>query len=449
MYSRLSSPAPKRIDRATQEVWWLSPTKVTLYFILPIYVACVMMQESFYWQFGIRQKYLNGWTVFLGAACLLAFALGSFLSEYGRGKPVRTVSAEAPRLDPRMLGRCLLALYGLTFVGYVLLLSPLLQYPDLLAQHWAGSDRAQYLLRTYLVEQKSIGATLISLQAFAIVLTFAWTVLTSEKAIPRSFLILAAALAAICVFRAWVWSERLAVIEIILPAHVIHVGRIMTRKGLLVRSGPLLGIIALVFLFGIGEYFRSWQIYQHQGYSLGHFMAARLFGYYATALNNGAAAVELLPTFYKPTATALFLDNLPFLKSDPYALTYDQSWRIFLSRYANVEFNNGSGLFAPVIDYGAALGVLVWFGLGVWLGHMSRGFREHRLWATILYPIWYVGVIEILRIFYWGDARFKIPLIAGPIVVFFLHRAAIRRRSGQSAWPATAAPAFRNVRWRY
>ncbi|MEO8668812.1 MAG: hypothetical protein ABI399_09865, partial [Bauldia sp.] len=337
---------------------------MTLYFILPVFVACATMEESFYWQFGIRQRYLDGWTVFLGTACLLAFALGSLLTEHG-GKRAAPPETEVGHLDPQTLGRCVLLLYGLTFVGYVLLLSPILQHLDLLADHWRGSDRAQYLLRNYLVEQKSVGASLVSLQAFAVVLTFAWTILTPEKAIPRALLFLAGALGAICIFRAWVWSERLAIIEIVLPVLVIHVGRVMRHKGILVKSGPLLGIIALAFLFGIGEYFRSWQIYQHQGYSLGQFMAARLFGYYATALNNGAAAVVLQPTSYRPVATALFLDNLPVFKSDPYALSYDQSWRIFLSRYANPEFNNGSGIFAPILDYGAALGVLVWFGLGL------------------------------------------------------------------------------------
>jgi hypothetical protein len=424
---------------------------VTLYFILPIYVACVAMPESFYWQFGIRQRYLDGWTVFLGAASLLVFALGSFLAEQGRRQPP-PASEDHARLDPRVLGRCLAALYGLTFLGYLLLLSPLLQFPDLLVQHWHGSDRAQYLLRTYLVEQKSVGATLISLQAFAVVLTAAWTLLTRDRTIPRPFLVAAAALAFVCVFRAWVWSERLAVIEIVMPVLVIYVGRIMTRKNFVVKSGPLLGIVALVFLFGIGEYFRSWQIYQHQGYSLGNFVAARLFGYYATALNNGAAAVELQPTFYKPVATALFLDNLPFLKSDPYALSYDQSWRIFLGRYANVEFNNGSGLFAPIIDFGPALGVFAWFGLGLWLGHMSRAFHEHRLWGMLLYPVWYVGVIELLRIFYWGDARFKIPLIAGPIVVLFLRRALLKQSPAAPPRPASWYRAGGNaahLRWRH
>ncbi len=56
-------------------------------FILPVFVACATMQESFYWQFGIRQRFLDGWTVFLGTACLLAFALGSFLTAACGSKP--------------------------------------------------------------------------------------------------------------------------------------------------------------------------------------------------------------------------------------------------------------------------------------------------------------------------------------------------------------------------
>jgi hypothetical protein len=162
-------------------------------------------------------------------------------------------------------------------------------------------------------------------------------------------------------------------------------------------------------------------------------MASRLFGYYATALNNGAAAMELQPTFYRPAATALLLDNIPFLKSDPYALSYDQSWRIFLMRYGDI------------VDYGAGLGVLLWFGLGLLLGSMARGFREGRIWATVLYPVWYIGIIEMLRIFYWGDGRFKVPLIAGPILVFYLGRRLLQRRSaaGVPDWRDGFSPALR------
>ncbi|MEO8667390.1 MAG: hypothetical protein ABI399_02675, partial [Bauldia sp.] len=106
-----------------------------------------------------------------------------------------------------------------------------------------------------------------------------------------------------------------------------------------------------------------------------------------------------------------------------------------------------------ILDYGAALGVLVWFGLGLWMGHMGRAFRERRLWAAILYPVWYVGIVEILRIFYWGDARFKIPLIAGPLIVLYLRRAILDRspagRSQVKVWRRTAIPDTRGVPLRY
>ncbi len=119
----------------------------------------------------------------------------------------------------------MLLLYGLTFVGYVLLLSPILQHLDLLADHWRGSDRAQYLLRNYLVEQKSIGASLVSLQAFAVVLTFAWTILTPDKAIPRALLFRRPCWEPFWFF-APAWSERLAIIEIVLPVLAGVVDRI-------------------------------------------------------------------------------------------------------------------------------------------------------------------------------------------------------------------------------
>lgn len=431
----MSFPQPS--EPSAPVVWWLSPARLTAWFVLPLYFACAAMDEAFYWQFGIRYRFLEVSPVVVGAAALIAFALGSFLAE----RSASSGATGAFRVDARSLGNCLTLLYALTFLGYLLLLAPIASHLDLMVEHWGGSDRAQYLLRTYLQEEKYAGASLVSLQAFAMLLTFGWAALSPGSARPRRFLVAAALLALICVFRAWVWSERLAVIEIVLPVLVVHVGRLMSKPGLLVKAGPLLGIVGLMVIFGLGEYFRSWQIYQHQGYSLGSFVAARLFGYYATALNNGAAAIVMQEPYFRPVATTLVFDGTPGLGfSDPSGLSYDQLWRIFLLRYGNPEFNNGSGLFAPILDFGAGVGIAIWFVIGLGIGKLAERFRAGAVWAVVLFPVWFVGVTEVLRIFYWGDARFKVPLLAGPLIAWFLQRRAIPVDAASTRPPQSVPP---------
>jgi len=72
----------------------------------------------------------------------------------------------------------------------------------------------------------------------------------------------------------------------------------------------------LFAVFVVGEYFRSWQFYQHvfSGTFL-EFAIIRFAGYYATALNTGAALCTLNDPLY-PNADRGVVLQIPALAAD-------------------------------------------------------------------------------------------------------------------------------------
>jgi hypothetical protein len=175
--------------------------------------------------------------------------------------------------------------------------------------------------------------------------------------------------------------------------------------------------LTIIFIvFSVGEYSRSWQYYkEYIPYTFLEFSWNRFVGYYATALQNGALAYKLYPTEYFPFMTAPFFYKLPFFKPET---EFDQGE--FLAAYLNPEFNNMSGIVMGLRDFGPVFGIAFWVFVGVLSGRLYRSFASRQLPGLLLYPAWFVGVAEMLRIFYWGDSRSFPVLVFGPLLVYYL-----------------------------
>jgi hypothetical protein len=226
------------------------------------------------------------------------------------------------------------------------------------------------------------------------------------------------------------WSERLALIEFAVPIAIVALARFEPRRAFrpLVLA-PVAGVAVLFCLFLLGEYFRSWQHYQHTfAGSFPEFIAARLAGYYATALNNGAALITLHEPFDAPTMTAQWFYKFPLWQIVSPSLAYEPfDVTAFLSAYLNPEFNNMSGIYLPLADFGPALGIICWAGLGVTAGLIFGSFALGGINGFILYPVCFTGLIEMLRIFYWGETRFFPALFGALILAAYLNRCSARR----------------------
>jgi hypothetical protein len=228
--------------------------------------------------------------------------------------------------------------------------------------------------------------------------------------------------------RMFLWSERLVLLEILIPIAIVRVAP-MNRHRALVAMLPFLGVLVLGVFFGVTEYFRSWtHTYSGTGISFTDFVVTRFLGYYATAINNGALIFNTLDPLFIPSGTARWFFKFPLLStpdSDP-AGPYGRIETLFWSA-ANPELNNTSGIFAPINDFGLLGGVVIWVLLGVITGRLFRGFIDQKLMSMLLFPCWMTGVYELLRIFYWGDSRYFPLLALVPIVFWLLSRSSITR----------------------
>jgi hypothetical protein len=362
-------------------------------------------------------------------AAILSFAICSLPFE-----PRRARVDVCRKISIKAANNTIHALAVLVLVAYAIFFLPVISNPQLILDHLVGSSTAMYALRETLNRIPGV-TTLMTLQSLLAILVVSYSRLTGQR-LPRVYLRLLAVVAAACVMRAWLWSERLALIELALPVGVVLLARISPRwQRSIVRPlalAPLFGLAVLFAIFAVGEYFRSWQFYQYvfPGSFL-DFIAVRFAGYYATALNNGAALLALLDPFYAPTTTAQWFYKFPLWQFFETQSTYEAFDQMsFLDAHLNPEFNNMSGIFLPLVDYGPLLGIICWMILGVVSGMQFNAFLLGNVSGLLLYPVWFTGITEMLRVFYWGETRF-FPVIAGAVVLsHYLKRHAVPQSAG-------------------
>lgn len=196
--------------------------------------------------------------------------------------------------------------------------------------------------------------------------------------------------------RAILWSERLALIEGVVPFFVCAMPRIARSIGpglrVLLRLFPLIVPILLLVVFTAFEALRSWQSNTAEYSNIFVFGWKRLFTYYYEALNTGAAILQV----------SGFYDGLtmPMGKA-----AYEQIYEGLYQGTLDIEFNNASGIWHLVVLAGNVFLLPNLLVLGYFMGATYRYFREGKLFG-LFFPIIFLEIVEILRIHYWvGENR--------------------------------------------
>jgi len=280
--------------------------------------------------------------------------------------------------------------------------------------------------------------------------TLLWVWKGSDR---RSALLRFAVIALLAVFRSILLSERLALVELVIPVVVIFAttSELRERHKNLVRAAPVFLVLAVYVLFALGEYFRSWNFYRplyHGSYL--QFAAERLLGYYTTAINNAAVFYHYAPLQpLRYTFSDVF--EFPILGSFVsirYAAEFgDRSTYATLSlleQYANPEFNNVPITGVLVNDFSTLLAPVAAFVLGVLSVSLYRSFLRGRLIGVLVYPSWYVGILEIPRIYYWANVRYFpfLTLLVITLFAFALAKKSLRFSSGSKKSPSTELRPF-------
>ena len=156
----------------------------------------------------------------------------------------------------------------------------------------------------------------------------------------------------LAVVRSVVWSERLAVIELVVVYIVARLAftRVTTLRWWRIGTiAPLAAPLLLYVAFTGTEYIRTWDYYRNEYDSVWAFAFERLLTYYATASNNGIGLLVENNNWplYSGRFVAEWLYLMPELGDwmreqlgDP--MTY---YTTFLDRFARPEFNSATGLF--------------------------------------------------------------------------------------------------------
>lgn len=274
-----------------------------------------------------------------------------------------------------------------------------------------GDPGTMYVLRYDYFE--TLGGVTTWMQAGALLVPLA---ILRSKSGGRSAKPIVASVIAAALLRAFLNSERLALIEILLSL-VISLLLFRSEAPKLFRSVP--GTLACVVLswaglflaFVLFEYFRSWASVQ-DSYSGGlwSYAGGLFIGYFATALNLAAFDISMLQG-------SLSLPSL--FDGGFYSAIFGPSALDGVQKAFGLEtFTNRSGLLLPFAAFGWVGALLFFIAFSFCIAFVARRASQGSAVAAVLYAASAVGLLEIVRIFYFGSSRFLPVIVIGLVLAF-------------------------------
>lgn len=429
-------------------VWWLSPVAITVFVAALSMIPTMFLDDEEFRTLWRSPKSITSSTFLLFASGALALALGALvtMSMMRRRVVVRT---EWPGMDTAMtalLRRSSTVLVSLTVLGYlgfaVLIVRAGYTPTDLLF----ASDNYSSGLSIRDTVGTIPGVTTLTQCGMASVVVS--SILITQR-FSRTELLKMIVVVGLSIPRAYVFSERLAILELVVPIAVVMCTRLATGSRARRRAAqlvPAVAIPAVAVVFSVFEYFRSWNFYRTTtSESFGQFALDRFAGYYATSLNNGHLVLtyldwpgrlpyDTLAAFWTaPGISQLNLYEVLGGHADPYVAKGSEAteYASMLTAHGSPEFNNPSGYVGAFIDYGAIGGIVFFAIVGIVAGFLYRGFTDGEPFGLLLYPIVFIGLLEIPRYMHWAQGRTTYTWVALVIIAALLTR--IRRRDARAA----------------
>jgi oligosaccharide repeat unit polymerase len=225
--------------------------------------------------------------------------------------------------------------------------------------------------------------------------------------------------------RAILNSERLALLELLIPLAVIY---IYFEQGIQLKQKLVLGVgtfFSAYALFYALEYFRSWDYYKFRWTgSYSSFINDRIGLYYVTSWNNGVvysqysqdagsaggAFFAFITEF--PLIQAVF--NTPLIQGNAFSTWYST----LRSAVGTPEFNNPNYLIVTFTDLTYA-GAILWFALvGIVLGKLVKESQRNNLMALLVYACTVIALVDLPRVGWWTSTR-SVPVYLALIVIYF------------------------------
>lgn len=399
----------------------MSPSGLAIGFLLPVFLAIIVSGAYGTDALTLRSAvFLKPWHMGIGVCLIIAMAIGSKVGEKIELK------SHASIIDRNW--KPVLWSYGLISLGaYIFWFKNIFFSPSTLLAVLTGSLK---LSRSELSMTAGV-TSLVNLLPiyFAIV---SHLLVTTPNRVPTSIKLLSATLFVLTLFRVYVWSERLALIELLVATLLPFILQQTSNQknkltSRIILLGPIIGIPALILYFGAAEYFRSWQSdFYNTKSSFWGFAISRLGSYYYTSLNNGAGLLELFnwPNYHFEY-TLQFAHKAPALIGPLfryYTNTTSSSIDEFLTSYADPEFNNPSGIYTTIFDLGIA-GAFYYFSIiGFAGGILYTSFKNKEASGIVFYPLFFIMMLEVYRYPYFGSSRAFTSILGGFLAIWIMGR---------------------------
>jgi len=405
--------------------WWFKPHIVIGVWAVPLLLIGALVSDEWYRETVGAPKYIDLETFTIGLFGLLFFIGGAWLGArpLSRFQPIHASSLPL-LVAETTYRRVMYAVLLVTSVAYVIWLKSYFANPSLMLPILRGDPGAVYVARE--TAERIPGITsFANVSPLYAILYALYPKVTGAR--PKGWDKLAMGLFWFVTFlRVLVYSERIALLAVVVPFVLTAFGGAAKRwKQIAVL--PVVLAVLVVLLFAINEYFRSWlNHYVDRSDSFWGFVFSRLAVYYVTALNNGVGMFETLDIVYLPFHTAEWFWSFP-IELVPggmlalFNVGMNPHPHRFLEIYANPEFNN-FGMFTSFIDFGAVGGTIVYGILGWVSGRLYYGFTKGTAAGLLIYPCWYVCILEIPRCFAFGSTRFFVCFMVTFGVIWMFSR---------------------------
>ena len=399
--------------------WWEDPTRLLLYFILPLYVLISVSLLGD--QKAIERVYFTSFYALAGGLFLVVLTVASYA-----GDSLAPLAPLAPRPRAEIPVHILDALFWLALIGYLVMMGGVIARPAVLISFLTGSASTYDVLE---LKGRIAGISTLTQAGVAYVPLYFYIFRQPVRGLNR-YKVFLAVLLVLTVLRSFIFAERLALVELVLP-WVLMVMRFrnVPRRNWLLRLGPFAAIGPLIGFFIANEYNRSWETHYVNLYdNIFEFALERLGMYYSTSLNNGAGLLAIMGWGAGDAVfTFDWLVKFPIVGEFMRPLVGNgDSYTMFLSDFGDPEFNNPSGIYVHFHEWGW-FALLLAAGMGWLLSRSYAGWRAGDGFWCCAHAVLLVSLLEILRVPNLFSGRNFVPL-ALLWLIFQMAGQPVRRR---------------------
>lgn len=393
-------------------IWWLKPHYLAVIVFIPLLLLGYVATDEWFRLIGGQSKAIT-FVNFICSVLLVAFF--SFFSWFGANSYRKSYIENVNLKNNSFYYILAIFFFFLYVLANLLLFWDFVSNPELFfligtSEVSQGYGRELATTISGITTLTQIGVPCIILLAF---LSF-----RSEKR-KKLLNLMIMTIIVLALLRAFARGERLALLELIVPLSLVYL-RIYGISNILVKTIPYIMVCMLIILFGAYEYFRSWIHFYHNKYdSYLAFVLDRISCYYIMAQNSGASYLNTNASSNIPWLTNQWFMKFPgFELKDEWLQNYN-SYMSFLRMNLNPQYNNISPVYSLQIDYGLLGAIIYIVILGFFSGRLYKQFVNGSGIGLILYPSWFVGILEFSRTFYFGSSRF-FPIFITLMLTYFI-----------------------------